>query len=80
VHKTFVVFACSTIRAEHLEEARFINELLSELDSISDRDALFTALDDAQRRIMAQISPLTPRGSCIAEVLEIDRATREVIP
>jgi hypothetical protein len=63
VHKTFTMFACSTIRAEHLEEARFMNELLSKIDSISDRDTLFTALDDAQRRIMAQISPLPPRGS-----------------
>jgi hypothetical protein len=59
--KAVAVLAGSRIREEHLEEARFMNDLLSSLDAITDRDALFAALDDAERRIARRITPLAPR-------------------
>ena len=59
--KAVAALACSQLREEHLEEARFMNELLSSLDAIADRDALFVALDDAEQRIAKRIAPLPPR-------------------
>jgi len=56
--KAVAVLAGNRIRDEHLEEARFMNGLLSSLDAIGDRDALFAALDDAEQRIARQIAPL----------------------
>jgi hypothetical protein len=58
--KAVAALAESPIRPEHLAEARFMNELLSSLDAITDRDALFAALDDAEQRISRQIAPLPP--------------------
>jgi hypothetical protein len=56
--KTVSSFSCSEVREEHLEESRFMNGLLSRLDRISDRDALFAALDEAEQQIARTIMPM----------------------
>ncbi len=50
-------FACCGLDAERLDEARFMNSIVNELDAIGDRDGLLSALEGAEKRIKAGVAP-----------------------
>jgi hypothetical protein len=57
---TFAGLGGSAPQAHELDEARFLNSLLFELEAINDRDQLFAKLQETQATLCTYVKPLAP--------------------